>query len=102
MDRCAAHLVVSGRVQGVGYRWFVRDAAVALGLSGSVRNRKDGSVEVEVAGTRALIEDFARTLQVGPPSAAVRAVTVQWLPVPLLGGGGSSVGPARFDIRPTG
>ena len=44
------HVVVSGRVQGVGFRWFVREAAIALDLAGWVRNRPDGSVEVAADG----------------------------------------------------
>ena len=92
-------MVVSGRVQGVGYRWFARDAAHALGLAGSIRNRRDGTVELEVEGGRALIEDLARRLRQGPPAAQVRDVSVQWLPVSATG---PDAGPGRFDIRPTG
>ena len=47
------HVVVRGRVQGVGFRWFVREAARALGLAGWVRNRPDGSVEVAAEGDAA-------------------------------------------------
>jgi len=103
MDRSAAHMIVSGRVQGVGFRWFARDAATARGLSGWARNRRDGTVEVEVAGPRASVEDFARTLRQGPPASSVRDVSIQWLPVEAGGPepGAGADGSARFDIRPT-
>ena len=46
-------LVVTGRVQGVGFRWFIRNEATSLGLSGTVRNRDDGAVEIDAEGDRA-------------------------------------------------
>lgn len=73
-------IVVSGRVQGVGFRWFARAEAERLGLSGWVRNRRDGSVEVEVAGGRELIDELANRLRAGPSSAAVDELALQPLP----------------------
>jgi acylphosphatase len=68
--------VVSGRVQGVGYRdWVVRRAG-ALGLDGWVRNRSDGSVEVLAAGPQAELDRLRALLASGPPSAQVVEVTV--------------------------
>jgi acylphosphatase len=68
------HVVVSGRVQGVGFRWFVRDAAIELGLSGWVRNRSDGNVEVAADGDDAGVSHFRELLRKGPPHAMVVSV----------------------------
>jgi len=94
-----ARLVVRGRVQGVGYRWFARDAATALGLQGWVRNRRDGSVELETAGTEATLSALCERLRQGPPAAQVTAVDVQWLPE-AAGEADPSPGPG-FEIRPS-
>jgi acylphosphatase len=67
-------LVISGRVQGVGFRdWMVAQAA-ALGISGWVRNRQDGTVEATVHGDPAAIEELVRRAQRGPHLAAVDSV----------------------------
>ena len=68
------HVVVRGRVQGVGFRWFVRERGRALGLSGWVRNLADGSVEVVANGERLALERLRMLLGQGPPGAAVSAV----------------------------
>jgi acylphosphatase len=68
--------VVTGRVQGVGFRWFVRAEARPLGLTGWVRNRKDGAVEGEVEGRDDAIEALIPCLEVGPPSAIVTNVDI--------------------------
>ena len=68
------HVVVSGRVQGIGFRWFVREAALELELSGWVRNRDDGSVEVEADGDDVYIAQFRSRLRDGPPHALVRSI----------------------------
>ena len=65
---------VEGRVQGVGFRWFVREAARRLGLSGRVSNRSDGTVRVEVAGPEEALADLERRIRTGPPGAIVRNV----------------------------
>jgi acylphosphatase len=67
--------VVRGRVQGVGFRWFVQRAGRHLGLGGHVRNLPDGSVEVHARGPAAALEALERALGDGPPSARVDAVT---------------------------
>jgi acylphosphatase len=72
------HALVSGRVQGVAFRWYARNAAAELGLRGWVRNRRDGRVEVCVEGDRANLEDFAAWLHRGPALARVEDVTVTW------------------------
>ena len=72
---------VTGRVQGVGFRWWTRTSAVALGLRGSVRNCADGSVEIEVTGPPDVVRSFRSLLQQGPPGARVDAVR----PIPTHG-----------------
>jgi acylphosphatase len=64
-------LLVSGRVQGVGFRWFVREAARQHRLAGWVRNRPDGSVELEASGDDAAFREFIATIRHGPPGAHV-------------------------------
>ena len=70
----ARKFVVSGRVQGVGFRWFVARLAAALGIRGTVRNLNDGRVEVVAAGSDAALERLARELAQGPPAAQVERV----------------------------
>lgn len=66
--------VVTGRVQGVGFRWFVEREAVQVGVTGWVRNREDSSVEVMATGTREQHATMRRALQQGPRAARVDAV----------------------------
>ena len=69
---------IAGRVQGVGYRYFVARAARGLGLSGYVRNLPDGTVEVAASGDRASLETLAALLEEGPPGAMVDSVNLDW------------------------
>jgi acylphosphatase len=78
--RSAAEIVVEGRVQGVGYRYFAQRRAQSLGLAGYVSNLKDGRVRAHAEGPRAIIEDFVRALEKGPPLSHVDTVTVRWVP----------------------
>jgi acylphosphatase len=73
-----AHLVVTGYVQGVGFRWWVMRKAQEHGLKGYVRNLYDGDVELEVEGLRGMIVDFIKEVKVGPSSASVTDAAVQW------------------------
>lgn len=66
--------LVSGRVQGVAFRWFTRDQASRLGLVGTVRNLSDGRVEVVVAGDDGAVEQLRLAVGEGPPMARVSAV----------------------------
>ena len=71
MSDAIRHVTIRGRVQGVGYRYFVEHEARARGLEGWVRNRRDGSVEATVQGNPeaiAAVIDWARQ---GPPGALV-------------------------------
>ncbi len=70
----ARRYLVSGRVQGVGYRYYVIREAQALALAGWVRNLADGSVEVVAAGEDAVLHAFEGRLWQGPPHARVAAL----------------------------
>ncbi len=78
VDLVRAHAVVTGRVQGVGFRFSTVDEARRLGVRGWVRNEADGSVEVEVEGERAAVEALVRFLHRGPPGARVDDVALRW------------------------
>jgi len=65
---------VRGRVQGVGYRYFAQSWAVELGVTGWVRNRDDGSVEVYAVGTEQQLSDYSGRLHQGPRFSSVRGV----------------------------
>lgn len=62
---------MSGRVQGVGFRWFAVEEGTRLGLRGWVRNRRDGRVEALGEGSPAQLDAFEAWLQAGPPTARV-------------------------------
>jgi acylphosphatase len=68
------HVRISGRVQGVGFRWFVREEARRLGLSGWVTNLPGGEVEVRAGGEGSSLDRLRRALAVGPAGAAVEHV----------------------------
>ncbi|HYQ86204.1 MAG TPA: acylphosphatase [Bacteroidota bacterium] len=73
-----AQIIIEGMVQGVGFRYFVYTKASRLGLTGFARNVSGGRVEIEVEGDRSLIEELIKFLKVGPPSAHVADVKVDW------------------------
>ncbi|RIH89886.1 acylphosphatase [Calidithermus roseus] len=70
--------LVSGNVQGVGYRAFAQRKAQELGLSGYAENLRDGRVEVVAEGPKEDLEQFLRFLRQGPRLARVEQVEVQW------------------------
>jgi acylphosphatase len=88
-----ARLLVTGRVQGVGYRDWVVEAAERFGLSGWVRNRIDGSVEAVIVGDDQAVGRMIDACRRGPPLAHVDAVDVEPLDLDVL--------PEGFGRRPT-
>jgi acylphosphatase len=72
----ARRMLVSGRVQGVGFRWFTRDAATREGVGGWVRNLPDGRVEALVEGELDAVERVERAMRQGPRGARVETVFV--------------------------
>lgn len=75
------HVYISGRVQGVGFRWYTRAQARALGLVGWVRNLPDGRVEAVFQGSREDVESMLDWCHTGSPSSSVRDVAVSDEPV---------------------
>jgi len=73
------HYLVKGRVQGVGFRWFVHREAASLELSGWVRNTEEGHVEVMAAGPAESLADLAHALHRGSRGSRVDAVVVHEL-----------------------
>jgi len=70
--------LITGRVQGIGYRWFVERTATDLGLTGWVKNLPDGSVETQAEGGRQVLEQFIEILKTGHHGAIVRAIKTDW------------------------
>ncbi len=70
----ARHLVIHGRVQGVGFRFSMAHEARRLSLAGWVRNRRDGSVELAVSGEDQAVDALIAACRKGPPGASVRSV----------------------------
>ncbi len=70
------HLIVRGRVQGVGFRYACEQAAARAGVRGWVRNRSDGTVEAVLEGETSAVESMTGWVRQGPPAAAVTGVDV--------------------------
>jgi acylphosphatase len=87
----AKHLLISGRVQGVGFRYAMAEEARRLGVTGWVRNRRDGTVEAVVDGAAEAVDAFVVWARRGPPAARVTGVQIS----------GSAETFERFDLRPT-
>jgi acylphosphatase len=90
-ERC--HLRVAGRVQGVGFRWFIREEARRLDVAGWVRNLPTGEVEILAEGPHAALDELARRIAEGPPGARVEVV--HRLPPP----DGAGALPSPFAIQ---
>lgn len=88
----ARRLVIRGRVQGVGFRYAMMDTARALGVTGWVRNRRDGGVEALVQGESVAVEAMIAWSRKGPPAARVDGVDVH--DADRDAGG-------RFELRPS-
>lgn len=78
-ERKGLHLLIDGRVQGVGYRWFARNAGRELGLTGKVRNLPDGRVEIHAAGDPDKLAELIGRLREGPPAARVTTIAEEEL-----------------------
>lgn len=74
------HIVVRGEVQGVGFRWNARAEAQRLGVTGWVRNLRDGNVECEIEGSEAALERMLEWLRHGPRYAVVVGLDVSTVP----------------------
>ena len=77
-DNMQLHGIITGRVQGVGFRFFVIRCARRLGLTGWVRNAANGGVEVVAEGSPEALSELLAELQQGPPGGWVRDVQAQW------------------------
>lgn len=78
MEKARAHVLISGRVQGVFYRSFTEDVAHSLGLKGWVKNCGDGKVEAVFEGKKEDIEKAISLCYKGPPAARVSNIDVRW------------------------
>lgn len=76
--RARLHAFVSGRVQGVGYRWFVQRHAGGRRLTGWVRNLEDGRVELEAEGPRPMLDELLEALGRGPRNSRVDHIAETW------------------------
>src|SRR6266567_2887438 len=74
MSDTIRHVTIRGRVQGVGYRYWVEQQARSLGLEGWVRNRRNGSVEALFSGAADVVSDMVALSRRGPSSARVDAI----------------------------
>ncbi len=72
------HIMVQGRVQGVGFRYFTQDSAKQIGILGWTRNTPDGMVEIEGYGTKRLLEQFLNKIKQGPSASRVTNTTEKW------------------------
>jgi len=81
MAACAKQITVHGRVQGVGFRYFVQHVGNRLGLNGDVRNCPDSTVEIVVEGDARKMVEFIRQVRQGPSLARIERVDVLDVPV---------------------
>ncbi|MBC8121457.1 MAG: acylphosphatase [Gemmatimonadaceae bacterium] len=90
LDRVRAHILISGKVQGVGYRAATRRMAERLGTDGWVRNLDDGRVEAVLEGNREAVEQLIAWCRRGAPPAVVKDVAVEY---------GQPEGCTKFEVR---
>jgi acylphosphatase len=91
-DRRSVRVLIEGRVQGVGFRYWTERVAGELALNGWVRNRRDGSVEALFSGSPEAVAEMLDRAREGPPTAAVRAMRI-------VEEGADA--PDGFDVLPT-
>jgi len=70
-------MMFRGRVQGVGFRWFVKETAESFGLTGWVRNKEDGAVEAEIQGSAGVLEEFLSRAKTGNSAARVNEIVTK-------------------------
>lgn len=78
VDQIRVHVFISGRVQGVGYRFSTQDMALLLKLNGWVRNLRDGRVEAVFEGSSDKVEEMIQWCHKGPPAAQVTDIIVNY------------------------
>jgi acylphosphatase len=71
-------IIVHGRVQGVGFRYFTQKNASRIGVAGRVRNRADGTVEIHAEGSESKLKQLLARVQKGPSHADVQKIDVNW------------------------
>ncbi len=81
MAVCAKHIIVHGRVQGVGFRYFVQNAGRQMGLVGNVSNAPDSTVDIIVEGNAGKMADFIKQVERGPSLSRVERIDVLDIPV---------------------
>jgi acylphosphatase len=81
----AVILTIYGRVQGVGFRYFVKMKADSLGISGFVKNQLNGIVYIEAEGKSEMLQLFIQACQQGPSHAWVEKVDIQYCPLQRFG-----------------
>ena len=79
-SQARVNLLISGVVQMVGFRYYVRHKSQKYGLAGYARNLPDGRVEVEAEGERGMLEELIKDCRVGPPAAKVTDLKIEWKP----------------------
>ena len=77
--RAGASIIVSGLVQGVGFRYFVQRIAAGMDLNGYVQNLYTGEVLIVAEGDRSLVEELVSQVRIGPRSAHVSDLKIQWI-----------------------
>ena len=90
MQKKSVYLVINGRVQGVGYRYFAKVKADEIQITGWVKNLPDGKVEIEAEGDLQNLETYLDWLKNGPARAIIRTFTISEIPVS---------GHKKFNIR---
>lgn len=70
-------IIVKGLVQGVGFRYFCAHKAFELSIKGYARNMDDGSVLIEAEGDEGMLEEFIKSIKIGPPMAKVNSIKIE-------------------------
>lgn len=75
------HIIASGSVQGVGFRWFVQRTGSIMELNGWVKNLTNGNVEIEVEGENETVQEFVQKIRGGHPFAKVKELKINSIPI---------------------